>query len=376
MLVAAPERNELDIDLLTSPTLRQHVMNAEWQAVLQQAGATWLQETVAHFGQPEAEEQALRLGEFRCDLSHRGLIAVRGPDSATFLQGQLSCDVQQATLERSVLGAYCNPQGRTLACFRLWQEEGGYLLTLPRALVAPTLTCLGRYVLRAKVALADASDSVGRMGVAGSHAVGLLEEYGSTRGPSLAADKIRRVNQITICGVPGCPPRFELYGPAQELGALWNQLSSQLLAVGTESWRLLDILAGIPTVYPATVAAFVPQMLNLDRLGGIGWQKGCYTGQEIVARTHYLGKLKRRMILARVECPTPPQPGAALFSPHASASQSAGQLVDAARHPDGDFAVLAVVLLACAEPGGLQLGAVDGPTLRLESLPYALTDPA
>jgi folate-binding protein YgfZ len=140
--------------------------------------------------------------------------------------------------------------------------------------------------------------------------------------------------------------------------------------VDAEAWRLLDILAGLPAVYPETVEAFVPQMLNLQHLGGISFKKGCYTGQEIVARTQYLGKLKRRMVLARVDSPTPPCPGDPLFSPHVGPSQSAGQLADAAHHPEGGYAVLAVALIELAEQQALHLGDASGPILHLKPLPY------
>jgi folate-binding protein YgfZ len=152
--------------------------------------------------------------------------------------------------------------------------------------------------------------------------------------------------------------------------ALWKALDSNVTFTGAEPWRLLDILAGIPTIYPETVEAFVPQMINLDVLDGISFQKGCYTGQEVVARTHYLGKLKRRMVLARVDGDDPPRPGDALFSPQADASQSAGRLVDVAKHPDGGYAVLAVALIERTEQGVLQLGDASGPVLKLERLPY------
>jgi hypothetical protein len=152
--------------------------------------------------------------------------------------------------------------------------------------------------------------------------------------------------------------------------ALWKALAGNVTFTGAEPWRLLDILAGIPTIYLETVEAFVPQMINLHLLEGISFQKGCYTGQEVVARMHYLGKLKRRMVLARVDSEDRPRLGDALFSPQADANQSAGRLVDVAEHPDGGYAVLAVALIECAEQGVLQLSDASGPVLKLESLPY------
>ena len=355
----------------TQPTIGDRTMNAEWNAFLEQAGAMWAADRVTHFGQPETELGAALAGDVCCDLSHLGLIAVRGPDTDAFLQGQLTCDVRQVSPDRSLPSAHCTPKGRVFASFRLFRNEDACYLESPLAMIAPALNRLRKYVLRARTRLEDASDFLARMGVAGPNAAALvgavLGAVPETINSVITADAI---SPITAIRLPGPPPRFELHGAARELSAVWNALAPNVMPVGAEPWRLLDILAGTPTVYPETVEAFVPQMLNLQLLDGISFHKGCYTGQEIVARTHYLGKLKRRMYLAWVDSPTPPRPGDPLFSPQADASQSAGQLADACRHPTGGYAVLAVALIECAEQGVLQLGDVHGPELRLEPLPY------
>ena len=348
-------------------------MNAEWNAFLEQVGATRAADRVAHFGRPELELAAALTGDICCDLSHLGLIAARGPDAGTFLQGQLTCDVRQIAPDRSLPGAHCTPKGRVFASFRLFQREDAYYLELPRERLEPALNRLRQYVLRAKVTLEDASDALARLGVAGPDAaarigavLGVIPEL--TNG--VATAEMFYPHCVTVIRLPGPIPRFELHGAAQALNTVWNSLAPNVTPVGAEPWRLLDILAGTPTVYPETMEAFVPQMLNLHLLDGVSFHKGCYIGQEIVARTHYLGKLKRRMYLARVNSPALLRPGDPLFSPQADASQSAGQLADAARHPNGGYAVLAVALIECAEQGVLQLGDASGPVLQLEPLPY------
>ena len=348
-------------------------MNTEWNVFLAQIGATRTMDQVAHFGQPETELAAVLTDDICCDLSHLGLIAARGPDAETFLQGQLTCDVRQITSDRSLPGAHCTPKGRVFASFRLFRRGEICYLESPLAMMEPALNRLRKYVLRAKAKLEGASDALARMGVAGPNAAMLvgtvLGTVPDTANGVVTADIIYP-GGVTAIRLPGPLPRFELHGAAPDLSAIWNALAPNVRPVGAEPWRLLDILAGTPTVYPETMEAFVPQMLNLQLLDGVSFHKGCYTGQEIVARTHYLGKLKRRMYLARVDSPTPPYPGNPLFSPQADASQSAGQLADAARHPEGGYAVLAVALMECAEHGVLQLGDAYGPKLRLESLPY------
>lgn len=349
-------------------------MNKEWGDFLKEEFGAGLESShVVHFGHPEAELRAALNGDDLCsDLSYRGLIAVQGPDADQFLQGQLTCDVRQATHTHSLLGAFCTPKGRALACFRLFRRDDVLYLELPHTLVEPVLTRLCKYLLRAKAALKDASGSLVRFGMAGPNAETLLTGlFGAI--PEIVNGAVHTTGDwpgITIIRAPGTLPRFELHGSLLEMQAIWKTLERKAIFTGAEPWRLLDILAGIPTIYPETAETFVPQMLNLQWLDGISFQKGCYTGQEVVARTHYLGKLKRRMYLARVDSPAPPRPGDPLFSPQADASQGAGRLVDAARHPEGGYTVLAAALIDCAEQGVLQLGDANGPMLKLEPLPY------
>lgn len=348
-------------------------MIKEWGDFLEEADGWIANGRAEHFGHAEAELQAVLNNSDICsDLSHLGLIAVQGPDADSFLQGQLTCDVQQATLDHSILGAFCSPKGRALACLRLFRRGDAVYLELPQELVEPTLIRLRKYVLRAKVTLEDASHRLVKFGVAGPHAEAVLtNQFGAI--PEAINSVIHTTGEwpdITVIRLPGITPRFELHGPLPVMQALWKALDTHVIFTGAEPWRLLDILAGIPTIYPETVEAFVPQMINLDALDGISFRKGCYTGQEVVARMHYLGKLKRRMYVARVDGENSPRPGDALFSPQADASQSAGRIVDAAKHPNGGYAVLAVALIECAEQGVLQLGDAQGATLNLEPLPY------
>ncbi|NJM11050.1 MAG: folate-binding protein YgfZ [Synechococcaceae cyanobacterium SM1_2_3] len=346
-------------------------MNVEWRDFLEQAGVHWDGHQVLCFGQAETELDAALNSDICCDLSHFGLIAAQGADADRFLQGQLTCDVRQVTAEHSLIGAHCNPKGRALASFRLFRRGESYFLELPGAMTAAALSRLRKYLLMSKTTLEDASDALARIGVAGPNAENLLRAaLGAVPATVNSVSTTDADALITVIRLPGTQPRFELHGLAPELGAVWNALKPDVTPVGAEPWRLLDILAGMPTIYPETVEAFVPQMLNLQQLEGISFQKGCYTGQEIVARTHYLGKLKRRMYLARIDGPNAPRPGDALFSPQADASQSAGQLADACHYPGGGSAVLAVALIECAENGILQWGDANGPVLQMQPLPY------
>jgi hypothetical protein len=146
-------------------------------------------------------------------------------------------------------------------------------------------------------------------------------------------------------------------------------VAGEATPVGPEYWALLDIRAGIPSVHAETSDAFVPQMANMQLIDGVSFTKGCYTGQEVVARMQYLGKLKRRMYLAEVTAPEPPLPGDGLYSPSSRSEQSAGRVVDACAVGGDRYELLVVVEVGAAEGGEVSLGE-GGPTLALREPPY------
>ncbi|MEW5973874.1 MAG: folate-binding protein [Pseudomonadota bacterium] len=349
-------------------------MKPEWKTFLQQRGAEWDEENahVAHFGNPDQELALTLTGEIMADLGHRGLIAVMGEDAETFLQNMLSNDVRKVHEGHSQLTSLNTPKGRMLALMRLFRREGVYYLTLPRQLVEPTLKRLRMFVLRSKATLESAGEALARFGLAGERAEGLLREAWGE--PPAAIDDARTEGGVTVIRVPGNAPRFELFGELEPMQKLWQRLDVHAVPAGTLCWDLLDTLAALPEVYPQTVEAFVPQMTNLERVGGVSFKKGCYPGQEVVARMHYLGKPNRRMALLRTRDAETAQPGQAIFGDdHETA---VGEVVRAAPHPDGGIVLLAVLRLAVFQEGALRLGSFDGPQLARLPLPYALEDDA
>ncbi len=347
-------------------------MKPEWKTFLQQQGAEWdeARNQVAHFGNPAQELSLTLTGEIMADLGQRGLIAVTGQDAADFLQNMLSNDVRAVDERHSQLTSLNTPKGRMLALMRLFFREGVYYLTLPRSLVEPTLKRLRLYVLRSQVALESAGEAFARFGLAGERAEGLLREYWDE--PPTRVDEVRTQGLVSVIRVPGPAPRFEIFGELEPMQKLWQRLDVHAVPAGTPCWDLLDTLAGLPEVYPETVEAFVPQMVNLERLGGVSFKKGCYPGQEVVARLHYLGKPTRRMALLRAEDAETGAPGQAVFG--ADPAQPAGEVVRFAPHPDGGIVLLAVLRLTAFHEGELHLGSVEGPALTRLSLPYALED--
>ncbi len=344
-------------------------MHADWQQFLQKHNAVIENNCVVHYGDPAVERNQTRTATIMVDLSHQSLIGFSGEDAQTFLQSQLSSDVNQVHAHQAQYGSYCTAKGRMLASFLLWQQNDCFLMSLPASLCPSILKRLALFVLRAKVQLADCSDQWIRIGLAGSNAKQIVEEISSTK---LVADQHLNVTHNTRVNIIShTPNRFELVTTIENAPKLWEQLNKQAKPVGAACWDWLQIQSGIPVILPATQEQFLPQMVNLDALGGVSFKKGCYPGQEIVARTQYLGKLKRRMFLANISTLETVAAGDELFSVD-MAEQSCGKIVNAALSPDGGYDVLAVIQKSSVAAEVVFWGSLNGPELRIIPLPYAL----
>ena len=342
-------------------------MKPEWKSFLEDNGAEFDDDglTVRHFGNAERERRLMLTGEVFSDLSAQGLIAAYGEDAATFLQNMLSNDINEVDAGRTQLSSLCNNKGRTIALFRIFRRGDTFYLRLPRSLLETALKRLQMFVLMSKVTLEDASDALVRLGYSGPEAERELE----SRLGEVPAEVDQGVERdgITVLRIAGPVPRFELYGELEPMQKLWTHLNVRGAPVGVDHWPLLDILAGLPNVYPQTSEAFVPQMLNLHAVNGISFRKGCYPGQEVVARMQYLGKLKRRMYRLDIDTTEPPAPATELFA--RGGKEPAGQIVDARLDPDGRCVALGVLKIAEADKA-LHLGATDGPAVSVGEVPY------
>lgn len=317
-----------------------------------------------HFGNPAAELQATAQGNVITDLSHLGLLQIEGDDAVTFLQGQVTNDVKQLNGSNSHYSGYCNPKGRMLALFLAFVHNGHLHLQLNGELTENIAKRLKMYVLRSKVTISNISDSIIRIGIAGPQAATTLNAlFGDA---PQAPHQLISLETVTLLQLPGTTPRFEIFTDPENAADIWAQLQQTSTPIGASCWDWLDIQAGIPDVTPATVEAFVPQMLNLDLLEGINFKKGCYTGQEIVARTHYLGKVKRRTHLAHVEVPATPQAGDPVYG--TGSTEAVGMVVSAAPAPRGGFDLLVELRLESLEAGAVHLAGQDGPLLAVTPL--------
>ncbi|ANJ57785.1 aminomethyltransferase [Pseudomonas silesiensis] len=300
---------------------------------------------------------------FFCTLSHEGVLAVRGADAGKFLQGQLTCNLDYLGDTRASLGARCTQKGRMQSSFRILLEGDGVLMAMATELLEPQLADLKKYAVFSKSKLTDESAAWVRFGIEQGDAAlrGL--------GLELPAETDSVVRNGGLVAIRVSPDRVELWAPADQADVLKGKLSALLAEGDLNQWLLGQVRAGIGQVMPGTRELFIPQMLNLQAVGGVSFKKGCYTGQEIVARMQYLGKLKRRLYRLSLDAGELPQPGTPLFSPtHGSAI---GEVVLAARTAQ-NIELLAVLQAEAAEGGDIHLGALEGPALHLLDLPYQL----
>jgi len=300
---------------------------------------------------------------FFCTLSHEGVLAVRGADAGKFLQGQLTCNLNYLSETQASLGARCTQKGRMQSSFRILLEGDGVVMAMSTELLEPQLADLKKYAVFSKSKLTDESAAWVRFGL--DHGDAAL----SSLGLQLPADTDSVVRLEGLLAIRVSPDRAELWVAADQADAIKGKLSALLAEGSLNQWLLGQIRAGIGQVMPETRELFIPQMLNLQAVGGVSFKKGCYTGQEIVARMQYLGKLKRRLYRLTLDASELPAPGTPLFSP--SHGSSIGEVVLAA-NGEQNIELLAVLQAEAAEGGDIHLGTLEGPALNLLDLPYSL----
>ncbi|MDO9011843.1 MAG: folate-binding protein [Gallionella sp.] len=312
-------------------------------------------------------------GTLLCDLSQFGVLRVSGEEAQAFLQNLLSNDIREVSATQAQFSSFNTAKGRMLATLLIWRDGDDYLLQLPATLTEAMRKKLSMYVLRAKVKITDASEEVISLGLSGDHAQEILLKLGGSLPESPLG--VSRIENQPGSIIKYSDTRFQLSTTPLQAITLVQTLGSQAQLVGNTCWDWLNIRAGLAIILPQTQEQFVPQMANLDLTGGINFKKGCYPGQEIVARMHYLGKLKRRMYLAHIASKTAPQPGDELFSADMTETgqpQPSGMIANAARAPNGGYDVLAVLQIASHDAHSVHLGSLQGAPLQFMPLPYSL----
>lgn len=327
----------------------------DWQTYLSGESAT-VDDNHLHFNELPADFPALLAqdGNIVSPLIHQNLISVKGPDAARFLQGQITCDVFHLAIGESTPGARCNPKGRMLASFILFRaEEQCFFLQLHHSLTTPLISELNKYAVFFKVELADVSEHLCLLGVTGKSAEQISPTDISYQYPLIDGRKILIVS-------------------ANIIPSVWDTLLDTARPAGTEFWQLMDIQSGIGHVEIATSDLFVPQMLNFQAIGAISFKKGCYTGQEVVARMKYLGKLKRRMYRIRIAAATGHlMPGTPCYLK--GQHQAVGHIVSVAHYNSEQLEMLAVLTEEAAESDELMIGLQLYAAIERLSFPYEIT---
>ncbi|MGZ8926922.1 MAG: CAF17-like 4Fe-4S cluster assembly/insertion protein YgfZ [Methylobacter sp.] len=287
-------------------------MNQHWKNFLLSGNAALGKDDHIVFSSPQNESN-------KCiyPISHLAVLEVAGKDAAKLLQGQITCNINDITDIKSSLGALCNPKGRAIATFLLVKKTEAFLLVLPVELLEPVKKRLQMYILRSDVTLTDRSNKLCLIGLyhPDSRLSGLPSPehlFATTQNEHISVDLSSTQNQN----------RYLIIAEAENAMAIWSERvgNQGFQPENSDQWRYLDIISGIPWLTMETSEEFIPQMLNLDKLGGISFNKGCYTGQEIVARTHYLGKAKRAMFLAECDMEAAPEPNSAIIDDNSGQS--------------------------------------------------------
>ena len=278
------------------------------------------------------------------------VLEVSGEDAATFLQGQLTNDIHQVTNQHAIYSGFCNPKGRLIGFFIIIKFNESYLLILPRSISENIHKKLSMYILRSKVKLTMQDEAI--------QIYGLLDKNKNSNNEALPKNHldVLNLNECHMIKLQGVG-RFMLVGSKDACQALIHENPELLVNQGINVWKQEEILSGSPNIYTATQEAFIPQSLNLDLMDAINFKKGCYTGQEIVARTHYLGKPKRRMFIAKAQAELHSSIGDSIdFN-----GQAIGHIVDLVIH-EGKTDLLIELLLDHTDKGLT----IDGHSIALK----------
>ncbi len=344
-------------------------MNPDWQTFLLERGAVQQDRTTLHFDKStHTQELVATLSDtVLCDLDQFGTLRISGEDSQSFLQNLLSNDIREISDSRAQFSSLNSAKGRMLATMMIFRDGDDYLLQLPSTLIEPIHKKLGMYILRAKVSISDASNEVISLGISGANAQRIL----SMQFDDLPQNQFDSTSNALASVIKIGDTRYQINASVDNAITLWKALSQHAQPVSSACWDWLNIRAGMPVILPQTQEQLVAQMANLDLIGGVNFKKGCYPGQEIVARMQYLGKLKRRTYLAHIDSSVPPRPGDELFSADME-GQAIGMIINVASAPAGGYDLLAAMQSSSREKQTVHWKSLQGATLQFMTPPYPL----
>lgn len=332
-------------------------MNPNWRSFLESAEGLFAADSsdLLHFGDAAGELAAAQGQTVLVPLTHLALLSAGGEDAKSFLHSQFTSDINHLAESQAQHAGWCSAKGRMQASFVVWRDDVDYRLLLAADLQEATQKRLQMFILRSKVKLSALTDQSILLGLAGAQAAEALCDAGLPIPDG--GMKVAQADGVTVIQLDD--HRFIVAAPDAANAVLWQKLSNKAKPAGVPVWRWLDIQAAFPLVTLATKEEFVPQMADFEKIGGVSFHKGCYPGQEVVARTQYLGKVKRHLF--RVRSSVAMQAGDELLSPD-NLDQSSGKIMTAAPSPTGGFEGLAVIQSNFAE--NVCLGSREGPRIE------------
>ncbi|MBF0265216.1 MAG: folate-binding protein YgfZ [Gammaproteobacteria bacterium] len=293
--------------------------------------------------------------DFICKIDDMAIIEVSGEDSLTYLQGQLTNDINLVTQQSTQLSAYCTPKGRAICLFRIFKVSDKVYLVLAKDLLEAIYKRLKMFVMMSKVDILDVTEQYLHYGIVGDKAAQLVTDKGYQL-PEAINESTNTHNTVII---KISQNQYEAFGLENDLKNLIELATSEYSSAEQSNWYQVNIINGIPGVSLASKELFIPQMLNLHFLNGINFKKGCYTGQEVIARLHYLGKMKRLMFAISFQSKNQCQIGDKIYSPISKSGQGAGQIVsiEAAKKNDDTYhyTALAVIELKVIDDDSIYL---------------------
>ncbi len=308
-----------------------------------------------------------------CTLPQWGLLLVSGEDAIPFLHGQLTNDIKLLQENSACLAGYCTPKGRLLTSMLAWKSAQQIYLQLPVALLPGFQKRLQMFIMRSKVTLQEQTGICSAIGIIGKTASAqltdwfpVLPEAPYTSVSTAAGTLLRLADALTM-------PRYQWIAGTEQASLHWPVVFSRLNTLPSAAWDWTEIQAGIPHISIATQEKFVPQMINYELIGAVNFKKGCYPGQEIVARTHYLGKQKRRMALGQI-AGSGAQSGMEVFAA-GEPEQACGMIVNAQSNgAHASDCLIEIKTMYLAGPHTIQLA--SGEAVRWLPMPYPLPVPA
>ena len=296
--------------------------------------------------------------DFQCALPSLSVIRVTGEDRLTFLHSQLTRDLHQLDNDQASMTAWCNPKGRVIATLLLCRRDSHIDLIVASDLKEAVLKKLRMFVLRARVELEDC-ESLSCLGLGGAAAESLLGE--TTATVPMAEWRLGEMDDLAVVAIPGPAARFLIYGDREAVDSLARKAASACPPVDASWWTLLNIETGLPWIDHAVSELLLPQMLNLDQIGGLDFNKGCYPGQEVIARLHYRGEVKQRLHYGRSTA-TELAPGAALYT---NSGERAGHIINSVA--DGNKGGRCLAVISTTATTSLHLGDADGAAVEFST---------